>query len=158
MKKTTLACHILLGAITLSGCAATRHPVVQCKFPRQTLPAGDALVAQEYGAISPIPLDAVQFLDQTLSRRLAVQSLLATRTETDTVRVTARLINCTDTPLTVGARLDFIDGQHAAAEPQSVWQTLVLQPRSMALYQESSFSRAVQHYVMELRSGGQQQQ
>ena len=151
MKPVLLLCAVL-GAITLTGCAETRQPVVQCKFPRRALQHGPALVAKQYGEISPIPLDAVQFLDGSLSKEVVVQSLLATRTATNTVMVTARLVNCTDGPLALGARLNFMDAQDAVAEPQSMWQTLVLQPRSLGVYQESSVSKTVQHYVVELRS------
>jgi hypothetical protein len=140
-------------AVCAMGCVATRKPVVECKFPRQVAPpSGSALVAEEYGVISPIPLDAVQYTDQSLSKQIAVQSLQAHRTQTNTVQVTARLINCTDSPKVVGVRSNFMDRSEFALEPASVWQNLVLQPRSMGIYQESSLSAAVQHYVVELHN------
>jgi hypothetical protein len=112
------------------------------------------LVAQEYGKISPIPLDAVQFTDRGLSKEIAVQSLQAHRTPTNTVQVTARLINCTDDAVVVGVRSSFMDGQELAIEAATAWQNVVLQPRSMGTYQESSLSRGVEHYVVELRDAG----
>jgi hypothetical protein len=140
----------------LGGCVAeSRKPVVQCTFPKQAAPkAGDALVSEEYGAISPVPLDAVQFTNQVLSKQIAVQSLQAHRTTTNTVQVTARLINCTDTPLVVSVRSSFMDASRFALEPATVWQNVVLQPRAMGTYQESSLSKAVEHYVVELRDAG----
>jgi hypothetical protein len=139
----------------LGGCVAARKPVVQCTFPKQAAPLpGDALVSQEYGEISPVPLDAVQFTNQVLSKQIAVQSLQAHRTLTNTVQVTARLINCTDTPLVVGVRSNFMDASRLALEPATVWQNVILQPRALGTYQESSLSKAVEHYVVELRDAG----
>jgi hypothetical protein len=64
MKIRGGVCWVAVLVVALTGCAATRKPVVECRFPRQAAPPpGHALVAQEYGEISPIPLDAVQYTD-----------------------------------------------------------------------------------------------
>lgn len=149
--STLIAC-VLLGT---SGCATdTRKPVVECGFPSQAAPPpGTALVATQYGAISPIPLDAVQFTDRTLSRQVAAQSLNARRSPTNTVEVSARFINCTDAPLVLGARTNFMDGTERAVEQASAWKNVVMQPRAMGDYSESSMSAQAEHYVIELRNG-----
>jgi hypothetical protein len=158
MNKSVIAGVILSTGLGLAACApnqAIRQPVVQCAFPNQAAPApGRGLVAQEYGAITPIPLDAVQFTNQRLSKQLAVQFLQARRTETNTVQVTARMINCTDSALVVGVRTNFMDKEQAPTEAETIWQNVILQPRSMGTYQESSLSKAVEFYVVELRNAG----
>jgi hypothetical protein len=156
MRIATMFVLTAAAIASVPGCmTAARKPVVECKFPRVAAPpAGSALVAQEYGSISPIPLDAVQFTDRKLSKEVAVQSLQASRTPTNTVQVTARLINCTDSAVVVGARSNFMDGSQAAIEAQTAWQNVVLQPRAMGVYQESSLSKAVERYVVELRDAG----
>jgi hypothetical protein len=155
MRALLVAWIALSISCSLTGCVATRKPVVACNFPKQAAPAaGTALVAQEYGQISPIPLDAVQFTGRVLSKEIAVQSLQAHRTPTNTVQVTARLINCTDEPRVVGVRSNFMDRQELATEPATAWQNVVLQPRAMGTYQENSMGRGVEHYVVELRDAG----
>lgn len=139
----------------LGGCAnEVRKPVVECSFPSQAAPPpGTALVANQYGSISPIPLDAVQFTDRTLTRQVAAQSLHARRSPTNTVEISARFINCTDAPLVLGARTNFMDGTERAVEAPSAWKNVILQPRAMGDYQESSLTTQVEHYVVELRNG-----
>jgi hypothetical protein len=56
--------------------------------------------------------------------------------------------------MVLGLRANFMDGAELPTEPASVWQNLVLQPRSMGVYQENSLSAGVQHYVVELRDAG----
>ena len=139
----------------LGGCAhEVRKPVVECGFPSQAAPPpGTALVAHQYGSISPIPLDAVQFTDRMLTRQVAAQSLHARRSPTNTVEISARFINCTDAPLVLGARTNFMDGTERAVEAPSAWKHIVMQPRAMGDYQESSLTTQVEHYVVELRDG-----
>ena len=152
MKTWMTAVVISLGITSVSGCVNPRQPVVQCTFPAQGAPPpGSALVAHEYGAISPIPLNAVQFTETNLSKQVAVQLLQARRTATNTVQVTARFVNCTDTPLVVGVRTNFMDVSQSPTESATVWQNVVLHPRALGMYQESSMSKEVESYIVELR-------
>lgn len=138
--------------LAVGGCAAPPPTaVVQCSWPHAAAPAGDALVALAYDAMTPIPVDAVQFTDEALAHQVVVQQLSAHRTPTNTVQVMARLVNCTDAPIVVGSRLHFMDANHVPVEDVSVWQRVVLRPRAMGQLQESSLSRGVEHYVVELR-------
>ncbi len=157
MNHVVRTAVVLVALLMLSACVrAVRQPVVQCKFPHEAPPPpGHALVAQEYGAISPIPLDAVEFTDAALSKEVAVQFLQARRTATNTVQVNARMINCTDSTLVIGVRTSFMDKDTTPTEAETAWQNLVLQPRSMGTYQESSLSNGVEFYVVELRNAGQ---
>jgi hypothetical protein len=155
MRGLTLLTLTALAAAALTGCVAARKPVLECRFPSQAAPPpGRALVAHEYGEISPIPLDAVQFTEPDLSKEIAVQLLQSHRTQTNTVQVTARFINCTDAVKIVGVRANFMDKNEFPLEPASGWQNVVLQPRSMGNYQDSSLSRTAEHYVLELRDAG----
>jgi hypothetical protein len=153
--RTLVGVLALPAALAGGGCAAPppAPAVVQCTWPRPPGgPAGDALVALNYDAMTPIPVDAVQFTNEALAREVVVQQLSARRTSTNTVQVSARLVNCTDYPVVVGSRLHFMDANHVPVEDVSVWQRLVLRPRALGQIQESSMSRDVEHYVVELRA------
>ncbi|MBX9608529.1 MAG: hypothetical protein K2Y51_20085 [Gammaproteobacteria bacterium] len=154
MDARTLGVLLAASLLGLGGCTTElRKPVVECSFPSQAPPPpGSALVATQYGSISPIPLDAVQFTDHALTRQVAAQSLHARRSPTNTVELSARFINCTDAPLVLGARTNFMDGSERAVEAPSAWKNVILQPRAMGDYRESSLSAEVEHYVIELRN------
>jgi hypothetical protein len=148
--------ELLAIALTLlSACAATtRKPVVECRFPTEPAPTGPALVAKVYGETSPIPLNSVQFTDSGLARQVAVQTMRASRTPANTVRISARLVNCTDVAQAVNARTSFLAADDAPAEPESAWKTVVLQPRTSAVYTQTSLATDVQSYLLELRPDG----
>ena len=140
-------------AVALVGCAAPMTPpmVVECSTQYAGQRLGPALPGVEYGTrMSPIPLDSVQFDDVTTTQAIAIQGLFAERAPTDTVHLEARLVSCSDQPMTVRARTSFQRSNGAPAEPTSAWQTLVLPPRAMTLYRENSIARDVRHYVIEL--------
>lgn len=139
---------------SLAGCATPEPVVVECKWPRPAAPAGDALVAQNYDAMTPIPLNALQFTSAALARQVVVQQLSARRTPTNTVQVTGRLVNCTDEPLVVASRLHFMDAKQIPVEDSSVWQRIVLHPRALGQWQTQSTSADAHHYVVELRAEG----
>ena len=151
MMKTFIAAGAL--ACFTFGCATVPDQVVTCKYPEgpRTI-KGPALVGQEYGIqMSAIPLDAVQFTDNRVAFAVAVQGLHAARTPADTVQVTARLVNCTDTPLAVKARTSFMKTTQAPTEPPSAWRTVFLRPRSTGTYTESSVGRSeVANYLIEI--------
>lgn len=162
MKKHGSA--VALCALIAGGCAQTQpvsRPVVECSTPvwaqaRGTPAPGEpgnpALVGKEYGmAMTPIPLDAVQFTDRALAERVAIQSVAARRTPTETVQVSSRFVNCTDRAVNMKARTSFMDANQAPTEPISAWRTVIIQPRATAVYQENSIGRgAVSHYLVEI--------
>lgn len=149
MKRLTFT---LIAFAFVTACTSGRQMVVQCRTPWALAEVtGPALVAREYGVISPIPLNSVQFTDSRLKSMLAVQSLQGLRTPTQTVLVQARLVNCGDTPLQVGLRTSFMDGRQAPTEPISAWQTLWLPPRALAIYEERSVAVGATAYLVELR-------
>jgi len=149
---------VLLSVLPMLGAcapvASTRRPVVECEFPTQGAPTGPALVSRVYGEMSPIPLNAIQFTDRDLARQVVVQSLRSDRTATSTLQVSARLVNCLDQAQAINARTSFFGADDAPAEPESGWQTVVIQPRSSAVYRQASLSRDVQAFLVELRPDG----
>lgn len=150
MIKTSL---ILVLAITLvtAGCTETRRMVVECKFPAQDMPDGPALVAHEYGEMSSIPLNAVQFTNPQLTEKMVVQTLTSSRTPTNTVQVYARMVNCTDVPLVLGVRTHFLDEDQAESEPETAWRKVFIQPHALGNYKESSLTAKVVNYLIEIR-------
>ena len=129
--------------------------VVECRVPEPvTQRKGPALVGQSYGLeMTSIPIDAVQMTNARLWEDIALQHLSAARTVTDTVQVTARVVNCTDRPIVIGMRTSFMDEVQAPTEQVSGWQTVHVRPRAIAVYQESSTSTKVRHYLVEVRPG-----
>jgi hypothetical protein len=157
MRHQAIAVALTLVAI-LGGCAAPGTPqlVVECGQPPRNPPAsGLALVGKEYGVtMSPIPLDSVVFTNKQLSKSVAVQSLHASRTHADNVAVTARVVNCTDKVVQLGMRTSFMDEKQRPTEKISIWKTVLVQPRAIALYQETSIATDdVANYLVEMRDG-----
>lgn len=149
MKKNL----VLLIAILVVGCANKPgvKMLVECKTPVDVNTKGPALVGQGYGLkMTGIPLDALQFIDGSVASSVAVQTIKATRSPTDTVQVTARVVNCTDNPISVRARTSFMDAKQIPTEPTSAWKILFLSPRATTVYQEFSTSTQVTHYLIEL--------
>ena len=116
-------------------------------------PSGPALVANVPRSMTPIDLNAVQMTDRRLGRRMVVEGLWAQRTETDALMVTARFVNCTNTPLVVQARSSFMDRNQMPTEGASMWRTVFIPPRATGTYQERSIgTKNVAAYLIELRS------
>ena len=153
----SLACLLCAGLCTAVSVAHAAEPVLKCNFskaykadPRQ----GPALSAAAQGALKEIPLDAVQFIDKAITRKVLVQGLYARRSGVDTVEVIARLINCTDHPLQVEGRTAFMDAAQIPTEPTSAWQRVFLAPRATGIYREiSTANQGVANFLVELREG-----
>jgi hypothetical protein len=143
------------GAVApLAGCGALpgAPPVVaQCSEPNVSDRPGPALVGQTYGmAMTPLPLNSVQFGAMDIARSMAIQSLYASRTPTGTVQVAARLLSCADTPVVVRLRTSFLQSSTAPAEPASAWHDVFLAPRATAVYTEMSTSVDAATYLVEI--------
>ena len=152
-----LALAALALGLIVAGCAKY-EPYPVCDFrdlsspdPEQVL-AGPALVPPAPGALKPMPLNTVNVTDPNILRKVMVQSVTARRTETETVRVAAQLVNCTDHPLQVEGRTHFYDTAQVQAEPPSAWQRVILPPRTVGTYSErSAGAEQVASYLVELR-------
>ncbi len=150
----------IVGALLLAGiaesqpAAARENQVVKCKTGKaRKAPeyAGAALVANVPRSMTSIDLNAVQFTDKALTREMVVEGLFARRTETDTVEVSARFVNCTGRPLTIRARSNFMDEVQYPVEPSSAWQRVIIQPYATGVYRERSMKRdEVAYYLIEI--------
>ena len=159
-RAGALAGAALAGALALASCTAY-EPYPVCDFSAyqsfgldQAPPTGPALVSPVPGALQPMPLDTVNVTDRDILRKVLVQSVAARRTETETVQVSAKLVNCTDHALQVEGRTHFYDAAQGEAEPVSAWQRLMLSPRTVTTYSERSVGAdQVTSYLVELREG-----
>lgn len=145
-------------AAGLAGCATpvARPPNLACDFTpylaAQT--AGPAVLAPLPGTLTPVPLNSVRIIDPRIGNKVLVQQALARRTETGTVEVQSRLVNCTDYPLQVQGRTLFLDANDMDVEPPSAWQRVYLSPRSLGQYGEKSVDqKRVANFTVELREG-----
>lgn len=149
-----LAGAMLIALLPSADSQARENKVVKCntgRAMRAITPGAPALVANVPRAMTPIDLNAVQFIDKSITRSMVVEGLFARRTETDTVAVTARFVNCTDRPLQILARSSFMDVTQAPTDPASAWTRVFLPPRGTGVYQEKSIGREqVQYYLIEI--------
>lgn len=114
---------------------------------------GPAIVALAYDSVSRIPLNAVSMGDDGIYKSIIIQSLNSERSATGTVKVMARFMNCTESPLQVRMRTSFLRGPAESAmpsEPVSAWRTVFFQPRSLTVYEELSMSREVDYFLIEV--------
>ncbi len=152
MRKFIAAC-VLIAATAPA--LANENKVVQCRTynARWAGPSGGpALVANVPSSMTPIDLNAVLFTNQKLDRQVTVEGLFAQRTPVGGLKVTARLVNCTDKSLVVQARSNFMDVNQLPTEAASAWKTLYLSPRATTVYEENSIGQAsVGAYLIELR-------
>lgn len=114
---------------------------------------GPALVANVPNSMTPIDLNAVQMTDRKLWKSVIVEGLFARRTETNALEITARFVNCTNEPIVIEARTDFMDAQQVPTEKESAWQRIFISPRATKTYQTQSIGTVnVQQFLVELRS------
>jgi hypothetical protein len=144
-----------------AACAATpayadENRVLKCKIGKarsQGRYHGPALVANVPKAMTPIDLEAVQMTDKAVTRSVIVEAMMARRTETDTLQVMTRLVNCTKDDIQVEARSNFMDANQMPTEQASVWKRIFLPALSTGVYTENSIGRdKVATYFVELRS------
>jgi hypothetical protein len=153
MSTRHIALAMGAALLALSAPAHAENLTVKCHIgvAKRAPMTGDALVANVPGAMRPIPLDAVQFIDKKMAKSVIVEGLFQRRTETGAAEVIARLVNCTKKPLQLRARTSFLDQQQAPAEPTSAWKMLFLPPLSLATYAERSIRReSVDSFLIEV--------
>jgi hypothetical protein len=147
-------CLAFTAAVLSTACApipTLRPVVVECQAPTASDRPGPALVGQAYGmAMTPMPLNSVQFGSTDAATSLAVQNLYAERVPSNIVQVSARLVSCLDVPTSVRVRTSFFRSDTAPSEEPSAWKTVFLEPRATALYRESSVSRDTSAYLIEI--------
>lgn len=135
--------------------AAAENRVVTCDTWKARAfgdSAGPALVANVPSSMTPIDLNAVQFTDRRLGRRLIVEGVQAMRTPAQGLKVFVRLVNCKSQPITVQLRTNFLDSNQLPTEQPSAWRTVFLSPRATAGYEETSIAGPnVGAFYVELR-------
>lgn len=155
--KRFIPALVALAALSHPAAEARENRVVKCKISAARADpgsSGPALVANVPRSMTPISLNAVQWTDKRIERKMVVEGLFARRTEANTVQVTARFVNCTKDPLVLQARSSFLDSAQFPAEPTSAWKNVYVPAYATGVYQESSIATdKVSSYLIELRSG-----
>lgn len=154
-------CSILIILALLSACASkprTAPPVTfpSCDFtnaPYGSSPRGyGVLVPAIKGTLHPIALSTVSITDTALLRRIVVQDVKAMRSESGQLNVYARIVNCTDYPIILEARTQYLDAQQVIAEPVTGWKRIYLPARTLGNYQEASIRQPMPDtFLIELR-------
>ena len=154
----TFVAGLAAATIVLGGCQqeVLRPANLACDFTSylNAPPAGPVLLEPLPGTLTPVPLNTVRITDPRIGNKVLVQAVEARRTETGTVEVMARLVNCTDFPLNVQGRTMFLDASNMDAEPPSGWRRVFLSPRALGQYAEKSTDvTRVANFTVELREG-----
>lgn len=155
-----MATRLIMAAAALAAIAspamASENRVLKCNIwaaRHGEASSGPALVANVPRAMTPIDLNAVQFEDKKLAKRVIVEGLFAERTPTDTLHVMARVVNCKKYPITIQLRSSFMDQNQMPLEASSMWKSVYLSPFGTAVYEERSISGPkVANYLIELRA------
>lgn len=146
----------IAAACAASPAYADENRVLKCKIGKarsQGRYHGPALVANVPKAMTPIDLEAVQMTDKAVTKAVIVEAMMARRTETDTLQVMTRLVNCTKDDIQVEARSNFMDADQMPTEAASIWKRIFIPALSTGVYTESSIGRdKVASYFVELRS------
>ncbi len=145
----------------LFGCATKPKqgpPVTFASCDFNAAPYGSAprgygqLVPAIVGTLHPIALSTVSITDTALLRRVVVQDVKAMRTQSQQLNVYARIVNCTDFPIILEARTQYLDGNQVLAEPVTQWKRMYLPARTLGNYQESSIQQPMpDSFLVELR-------
>ena len=160
-RATAARVAMALGAVALlAGCTGQlREPRPFCDFApieEEALagPSGPALLPKVPGSMTPMPLNAVNIIDPAIINKVIIQDSRARRNETGTAQVWTRIANCIDFPLQVELRTHFLDEGQAPAEEASAWQRVILPPKSIGTYRESSISNVrPAYFYVEMREG-----
>ena len=148
--------------VGLAGCAGPSivPTSVACDFRPVASQGGYAgpeaatLDNETEGSLVPLALDTVSLTDPAITNKVLVQKVFASRTSTGTVGITVRFANCTDFPLQVEGRTQFMAGDQSLTEPISGWKRVHLPPRALGSYTENSTNAdQVAHYLVEIREG-----
>lgn len=157
MKFTAIATAVT-GLGLLAGCANV-EPRPQCDFfeyKRNLVLAQQgpqSLVPMVPGSISEMPLNYANVSDQRITNKILVQTTSAQRNPDGSVRVFARLVNCTDHTLHVEGRATFYNEARIETEPATAWTRKILSPHTYETYATHSTNPDASLYLIELREG-----
>ena len=154
--KTVLLTAIATGALIALPVQARENRPVKCDIgdaKRAQSPGGPALVANVPSSMTPIDLNAVQMTDKKLAKQIVVEGVFARRTETNSVEVITRLVNCTKKTVTLDARSSFMDENQVPTEDSTYWKKVILSPKATGVYRGLSIGRdEVKYYLVEVRT------
>ena len=154
--RTILLTAFAAGALLASQAEARENRPVKCDIgdaKRSASTGGPALVANVPSAMTPIDLNAVQMTDKKLANRVVVEGVFARRTETNSVEVITRFVNCTKKVVELDARSSFMDADQVPTEDSTFWKKLILQPKATGVYRGLSIGRdEIKYYLVEVRT------
>lgn len=154
--RSLLLTAIAIGSLAALPAHARENRPVKCDIgdaKRALSPGGPALVANVPSAMTPIDLNAVQMTDKKLAKQIVVEGVFARRTETNSVEVITRIVNCTKKTVTLDARSSFMDENQVPTEDSTFWKKVILSPKATGVYRGLSIGRdEVKYYLVEVRT------
>jgi hypothetical protein len=150
-----IAASVVLAAAVPAGALASDRTDVMPRCDMTTVEAGQKLSAPpgEKPPVIASPPNSISITDAAITRKLFAAEPVAKRTPTGTMKVVARFFNCTNYPLQIDARTQFLDGDQQPAEPVSAWKRVFLPPRANTYYEESSIAVEAQSFQIDIREG-----
>ncbi|MES2496824.1 MAG: hypothetical protein V4618_11960 [Pseudomonadota bacterium] len=147
---------VSVGALLAAPLQARENRPVKCDIgdaKRSMSAGGPALVANVPSAMTPIDLNAVQMTDRKLANRVVVEAMFARRTDTNSIEVITRFVNCTKKTVELDARSSFMDENQVPTEDSTFWKKVILGPKSTGVYRGLSIGRdEVKYYLVEVRT------
>jgi len=154
--RTLLFTAAVAGALFTQPAQARENRPVKCDIgDAKAAPSagGPALVANVPSSMTPIDLNAVQMTDKKIAKQIVVEAMFARRTETNSVEVITRFVNCTKKTVELDARSSFMDEQQVPTEDSTYWKKVILAPKATGVYRGLSIGREdVKYYLVEVRS------
>ena len=153
--------NVLAGA-ALTGCgfvSGSVEPRPVCNFDAYeedlaAAPTEPMLVPRIPNVMTKMPLNHVNVTDVKILHKVLVQDVSAQRDEQNRIKVWTRLVNCTDYPLQVEGRTQFMTEMSSPAQPTTAWQRVYLPARTFGVYESQSVRGSEIHsYLVELREG-----
>lgn len=161
MQKISISIVTLSLSVLLASCSSSNKQNPPITFPVcdfKTAPYGSSprgygvLVPAIQNTLHPIALSTVSITDTNLLRRVVVQDVKALREASDRLSVYTRIVNCTDYPIILEARTQFLDGNQIISEPVTGWKRMHLPARTLGNYQETSILHPMpDSFLIELR-------
>lgn len=160
LSRALPAITLIILCLVLTACASggiphSTHP--ECDFRQArdgVTPLGDGsyLFPPDGTSMIPLPLSTVSLTDYTLRNRLLVQSVQGRRDANGRLNVFVRFVNCTDYPMIVESRTQFLTRDQLPSEPVSGWKRTVMPPNTLGNYQETSVRNPPpQNFLVEVR-------
>jgi len=156
IRLTLVLILVALGCACATAPPHSTHPECNFRAARDGVTPrgdGDYLFPPDGQSMVPLPLSTVSLSDYTLRNRMLVQQVLGRRDVDGNLTVFVRYVNCTDYPMIVESRTQFLDAQQAPSEPVTGWKRTVMPPNTLGNYQETSVRQPAPHnFLVEVRA------